>query len=130
MDPAGEFGRRRAWCAAGLMACALAASSAGDGVASGASALAGNVGPGRVVADRCGGHDGVVPLAMPPIIEAEIAEDDIDPSGPSERSWPAMATARRFADAAAAPGRGRRGACPAVLVANAADLSRLCRLLC
>ncbi|MFM7108511.1 MAG: hypothetical protein ACKOZU_07930 [Planctomycetaceae bacterium] len=130
MDPAGEFGRRWAWCAAGFVAWALVAFCAGDGVATCAPAPAGAAGPASVVADRSGGHDGVAPLAMPPIVEAEIAEDDVDPTGSSARSWLSPANERIAFEAAAASGQRSRGADSAVLVANAADLSRLCRLLC
>lgn len=129
MDPAEEFGRR-AWCAAGLVAWTLIASCAGTGLASGVPAPDGVAVTGSVAVDRFGGRDSGAPLAMPPVVEAEIAEDDVDPRGSSERSWPSPVTARRIAAAAAVAGQDRRDAHPAVLVANAADLSRLCRLLC
>lgn len=83
---------------------------------------------GSIAAAHPGGHHGSTPLAVPPIAETEISGEDADPNDASSHSWHPASVALQSAGWADAVSP-RRISDPSVLIANAADLSRLCRLL-
>lgn len=80
-----------------------------------------------VVAEAPAGGTGSEPLSMPAIAEAEISFDDVDPRETSVNS--PKQHHRHAANLRRGGHSGRRFTPPAILFANAADLSRLCRLL-
>lgn len=121
----------RVW-AADLAACLLAAVVAGGifptrdgGDGSCIRALARS----SISAAQPGGNANARVLFDPAMAEIEISFDEVEPGHESAYSWPLEDHAGPCAARCRALGLLRAGVEPAVLAANAADLSRLCRLL-
>ena len=69
------------------------------------------------------------PLCMPACTEAESCVDEVDPRHSTSYSWPLRNACRRTDDLDQGHRNGRFVAASSFRGANAADLSRLCRLL-
>lgn len=123
-----RFAADTAWLASWSMAVAMACGG-GPAVDPGTACGVGVEVSASIAASLPAGHRDPAPLGSQPLTETEISDDEVDPTESSSYSWSVMSPAVRAAGRTADAGLARRVFDSSILVANAADLSRLCRLL-